>query len=186
MSDPIINVQVSAAAVISAWNRRDAQGLLQLYAPDCKVEDIGLAKPVYGHDGVRRVYLYTIAGFSELEFTLLRSIESETEIVMEWACHGTQVRRILRCAADRAPAAHDRGDLVYLTRRTDRELTPHLGHGWVATPDGTVARFAADLTQKLKRQVESGREAAGPKPGRLPAAFHLAFCDHVACMTDRR
>jgi steroid delta-isomerase-like uncharacterized protein len=95
MSEAIVKAHVTAPAVIAAWNNKDIASLLSLYAPDCKVEDIGLAKPLYGHEGVRRVYLYTVAGFSDLSFTLTRSVETESQTIFEWECCGKQVRRVL-------------------------------------------------------------------------------------------
>jgi steroid delta-isomerase-like uncharacterized protein len=95
MIEIVMTHNALASNLIQAWNDRNVDALVQLYTEDCVLEDVGLARPVSGHDGVRRLYLYTLAGFGNLAFTLERTVEQEGQVVLAWSAHGRQIRKIM-------------------------------------------------------------------------------------------
>lgn len=94
-TSPTCTAHAAAIRLIEAWNAHNAQQVVDLYHEACTIEDVGLATPIYGKEGVRRMYLYTIAGFSGLTFTLERCICNGSEVAMDWSAVGIQSRRML-------------------------------------------------------------------------------------------
>jgi steroid delta-isomerase-like uncharacterized protein len=120
MIEIVMTHNALALNLIQAWNDRNIDALVRLYTEDCVLEDVGLAQPVNGHDGVRRMYLYTLAGFGSLEFTLHRTVEQDGQVVLSWGAHGRQIRKIMGI-----PATH-------------RELSM-MGTTWLTVRDGHIA-----------------------------------------------
>jgi steroid delta-isomerase-like uncharacterized protein len=84
-----------AVSLVAAWNQRDVAALTALYTSDCMIADVGLASPVYGHEGVRRMFLFTVSGFGQLVFTLHRTVSDGESVTMDWTAVGVQSRRML-------------------------------------------------------------------------------------------
>jgi steroid delta-isomerase-like uncharacterized protein len=134
MSHITMTHNVTAVALIQAWNERNVEGLVNLYAESCVLEDIGLAKPIYGRDGARRLYVYTQAGFGSLDFTLHRTVEQDGQIVLEWSATGKQIRKIMGIPA------------------TNRQLTM-TGTTWLVVRDGLIthSRRVWDMAGLLRQ-----------------------------------
>ena len=84
-----------AQHLIDAWNTHDTRQVERLYTADCEVHDVGLAQPLHGPEGVRRATLFSLLGFPDLRFTLVRTAVDGNCVVFEWSAQGTQRGKVM-------------------------------------------------------------------------------------------
>ncbi|MBI3242949.1 MAG: ester cyclase [Chloroflexi bacterium] len=81
--------------LMTAWNAHDADGVAAFYAPDYEEVDVAQAAPQHGPDAVRRIMLYYLRAFPDLQITLDDLIVNGNRAVMVWTWHGTQQGRVM-------------------------------------------------------------------------------------------
>lgn len=78
-----------ARSLMTAWNAHDARAVAACYAADFVGDDIALAEPQHGPEDIRRLTLYYLRAFPDLEATVdAKAIDGDV-VVLVWTLTGT-------------------------------------------------------------------------------------------------
>ena len=84
-----INLASYAANMNEAWNSHDTEKVMGFYSPDYIGDDIGLATPLRGRDGMRmKLHEYWTA-FPDLRFDVISTLVEGSRVVIVWNGEGT-------------------------------------------------------------------------------------------------
>lgn len=81
----------NAAIIISflaAWHRRDVEGILAHFYPDCEYFDQSFTGHVHGHQALGDYLRYFFKTIADHQVTLIRTISAGDTVAFSWHCSG--------------------------------------------------------------------------------------------------
>jgi steroid delta-isomerase-like uncharacterized protein len=78
-----------------AWNSHNIDQVLVFYSPDYEGEDVGLAQPQRGLDGLAKMLSRYWQAFPDLRFTEDERIIQDDRVAQVWTAQGTHLGRIM-------------------------------------------------------------------------------------------
>lgn len=78
-----------AETINEAWNSHDIENVIRFYAPNYIGEDIGLAAPLQGRDGMRMMLEQYWRAFPDLKFRVISTLVEGERLAILWIGEGT-------------------------------------------------------------------------------------------------
>jgi steroid delta-isomerase-like uncharacterized protein len=98
-SPPLTDTHPNASLVrelIEAWNAHDAERVAACYAEDFEGEDVAQAEPQRGPHDIRRITLFYLRAFPDVQIELQDAVFDGDKVVMVWVLRGTQRGTFMR------------------------------------------------------------------------------------------
>jgi steroid delta-isomerase-like uncharacterized protein len=78
-----------AEAINEAWNSHDIEKVIGFYSPEYVGDDVGLASPVRGRDGMRTMLESYWRAFPDLRFKVIGTVVEGIRLAILWIGEGT-------------------------------------------------------------------------------------------------
>lgn len=104
-----------AEALMAAWNAHDPRRVAEFFSEDFEGDDIGLACPVFGRRGIRRLVAFTFLGLPDVSFALTQVVAQGDQLVMVWRARGTHLGKIMNIPPTRRVIEYQ-GVTIYTVR----------------------------------------------------------------------
>lgn len=85
-----------AEYINQAWNSHDVERVIGFYAPNYIGDDVGLASPLHGRDGIRTKLQEYWTAFPDLHFDVISTLVEGDRLVIVWNGEGTHQGTIMR------------------------------------------------------------------------------------------
>lgn len=82
--------------LLAAWNSHKIDDVLLFYSPDYEGEDVALAQPQRGLEGLSKMLARYWQAFLDLRFTATDLIVQGERMVVVWKAYGTHLGHIMR------------------------------------------------------------------------------------------
>ncbi len=96
MTQPI---QQRIAQLIEAWNSHDPRYVAGYYSNDCDIQDVAIAQPLSGQQGVQSMFAAYYHAFPDLKITPDDVIVTGQRVALFWTARGTHQGPILNIPA---------------------------------------------------------------------------------------
>lgn len=75
--------------LVASWNAHDLDRLVAMYDVGFEGEDVGVPRPIRGHDGVRAWAAPYWEAFPDLAFDVTETVAENDRVVLVWVARGT-------------------------------------------------------------------------------------------------
>lgn len=89
--------------LVIAWNSHNLDRLITFYADEYTGDDVALASPRTGPEGVRQTMSHYLTAFPDLHFTLDELITHDNRAALAWTAQGTHQGKVLNIPATGRP-----------------------------------------------------------------------------------
>jgi len=90
------DLAIYASLINRAWNSHDIERVLSFYSSEFVGSDVGMAQPLEGHAGLRRMLENYWAAFPDLQITIIHTVTEGFRVVLVWQAEGTHQGPIMK------------------------------------------------------------------------------------------